>query len=234
MDQAARDCSISKIVGLVSAQTETAFMLRDKMYETVEEILERVDLPSPITVDYDIVGTGAETYNLLTSFSRLTRDTGAVYEKTRNRRPCTPVTSNGAWTHIKQFGSSGAERFYRITGDVEAGYQISFYRPLGVNETVTVSFVSRNWLRSAAGTLKSSWTAGDDALLLPVPLLRLGLIWRVKSKVGMAYSDVQTEYEIRLSRAVNDLRSIRMVDIGERDVRDGPIRAVAPDFITVS
>jgi hypothetical protein len=230
VEQAARDCSISKIVGLTTSTTETALMLRDKLNETVEELLDRLDLPYPITVDFEVVGTGVETYALPSDFIRTTRDDEAVYEKTAFRRCCIPIASNGSWTHLKQFGASGSARYYRVTGDESSGFQISFYRPLSANQTVVVSYVSKNWAKNAA-TPKSTWSLPDDVLLLPAALVRLGVIWRVKAKKGMVYSDVQAEYEIRVSRAINDGRGIRTVQMGDAPRRDGPIKIQTPDYI---
>lgn len=234
MDHAARQCSINKILSMVTATTETAMQLKDFLNETAEELLDRIDLPSPITQDVDIIGTGVESYALPADFLRLARDDLAVYEKSSNRRACTPISSNGAWTHLKQFGASGSGRFYRITGDTEGGFFISFFQKLKAGETITVSYVSAKWICGSDGAAKNMWTLPDDKLLLPVAVVRLGVIWRFRQKKGMPFADVQAEYEIRLSRAINDGRGIRTVNMGEAPTRDGPTRLGIPDVIVFS
>jgi hypothetical protein len=55
------------------------------LLETVDDILERVDLPSPIGAQIVITGTGSEDYALPSNFKRLQRDPMSVYETTTNQ-----------------------------------------------------------------------------------------------------------------------------------------------------
>jgi hypothetical protein len=230
MDDAAIECSIGAVSGWVGANTKTALEMKLFLRKTVDEILDRVDLPDPITKDTVITGTGVETYDLPTDYRRLTYDELAIYESAPVERMGIPITSNGQWTYLKDRGSAASNRYYRLSGDEEAGFDISFYRPLESSASVTVSYVSKNWTR-ISGTDKSIWNDDNDILLLPETLTRLGVVWRFRQKKGMTYSAIQSEYEIRLSRAINNARRKRKFEMGGQNIDTHPMRVPVPDFI---
>lgn len=230
LSKAARACSVKAPSNWVTSATDTGAEFRDLLAETVDEILDRVDLPEPFTKDVVITGTGVETYTLPTDYKRLTRDCNAVYETTTNRRDCIPVTSNGAWTYLKETGSAGGERFYRLSGDDLNGSSISFYRPLETGSSVTVSYVSKNWM-SASGVAGSAWTAVTDSLLLPARIVELGVVWRFRQRKGIEYASRLAEYEARLARLINDGRGLKSLDMtGGRELSH-PMRVPVPDYI---
>lgn len=234
LSKAARGCSVTPPNSWVSSTSLTAAEFRDHLTDTVDEILSRLDLPDPVTQDVVIPGTDAETYALPSDFKRLTRDPLAVYETTTNRRPCIPVASNGAWTHLGLTGSAGGERFYRTSGVGSDGFEISFYKPLETGNSVTVSYVSKNWLTQSA-IPADSWTDNDGTLLLPARLIELGVTWRFRQRKGMPYADRMAEYELRMARAINDGRGVRSIDMtGGSSESAHPMRVPVPDFIPSS
>jgi hypothetical protein len=228
MDQAALRCRLT-IRNYVDSQLLSAQEMRACLSETVEEIQARLDLPSPFTRDTVITGDGGETYAIASDYLRITRDDNAVIETTFSRRRVTPVNDNGAWTNLKIRGAA-AGRFYRITGDELNGYNISFYRPLEAGSQVSVSYVSKTWAQND-GEFKSAWTDPNDESYLPADILRLGVIWRFKQSKGLVFADTQSEYEIRMSRLINDSRGIRTIDMGDQDRPAWPYRAEVPDVI---
>jgi hypothetical protein len=231
MNQAARRCKVRAPSDIVTSTAETAMELKDFLAETAEEVLDRLDLPSPITLDVNITGTGVAAYALPNDFLRLTRDGGAVLEATMSRRVCVPVATNAAWTGLSLLGSGGASRYYRLLGNADDGYTIEFYRPLEAGSIITVSYVQKYWLRNDA-EVKSAWTDNADRLLLPEDVVRLGIIWRFKQSKGLAYADVVAEYEMRLSRKINDARGLKVIDIGGRAESAHPMRVPVPDVIS--
>ena len=230
MDHAARRCSIGAVTSWATSQTTTALEMKDFLTETAEELLDRVELPDPITLDEVITGTGVATYTLPTAFKRLSRGSAAVYESTSTRRMCIPITSNGDWTYLQDIGSAAGNRYYRITGSEEAGFSISFYRALEVGSEVTVSYITKNWILAGA-TPASVWENDTDTLVLPEVVTRLGVVWRFRQKKGLPYDSFQADYEIRLSRMINDARGIRTVHMGGETDIGHPMRVPVPDFI---
>lgn len=232
MDVAARRCSVSPPSSWITATDKTSLELKDLLAEVVEEVLDRLDLPDPITKDTVITYTGSEPIDLPSDFLRLTRDPLAIYETTTTRRRGIPVMTNGMWTHLEELGSAGGDRYYRLSGDDADGFAIEFYRPLSDGDSVTVSYVSENWLKTS-GTAGATWTAAEDTLLLPADIVRLGVVWRFKQRKGLPFSDIMAEYEARISRRINDGRGIRSVNMGGGEMR-APWDVPVPDYIPSS
>ncbi len=195
MDRAARECSVTPPTGWVAATTLTHVELKDFLAETAEEVLDRLDLPNPITNDVTITGDGSASYSLPSDFKRLVRDDLAVYEPTKLRRACVFVPTNGAWTHMVQTGSAGGNRYFRTAGDESSGYTIEFYRPLESGSSAIVSYVTKNWLKTV-GVAASSWALDEDTPLIPEQIIRLGVVWRFRRRKGMPYSDLLAEYAL--------------------------------------
>ncbi len=229
MDEAARECSITPPSSWITATTLSHAELKDFLKQTAKELLDRVDWPDPIAQDYEVTGDGTADYSLPAAFKRLTRDELAVYETSTVRRAAIPVSTNGAWTHLTELGSAAGNRYFRITGDEEAGYEIEFYAVPAVGQSITVSYISKNWLKTS-GTAAAVWTNVADTLLLPEDLIRMGVIWRFRRRKGLPYADRMAEYEAILARRANDSRIIRKITFGERE--EGlPMRTPIPDYI---
>jgi hypothetical protein len=231
MDDAVVQCSADTPSNWITASGRTYVEMRLHLRKTVDEVLERVDWPDPIAVDYEIAGDGSASYALPSNFKRLTYDPMAVYETTSTRRACLPVLTNGQWTYLTDYGNAGAYRYYRMSGDEDAGFEIEFYRPLGSGEKVTVSYISRNWMRSSGGTAGDAWTAETDVLALPSKVIELGVIWRTRQKKGLPYSDIMAEYEIAISRKANQARQVKMIDMAGSNPNRKPWDVPVPDYI---
>lgn len=231
MNDAALECAVKVPSSWIASTVQRTY---NELFSiaaiTAEELLDRVDWPDPIALDTSITGTTAESYDLPTDFKRLTHDDQCVYETTTTRRFGIPITANGQWTNLKQLGSAGGYRYYRLSGDDEDGWQISFYRPLEIGTSVTVSYVSKNWLKTS-GTATDTWTSDNDTLLLPKRLLTLGVVWRWKKRKGLPFADIMNEYEAKLARAANEHRGIRKVMFGQPLNKRPPWDVPVPDYI---
>ena len=230
MDKVAREVKVAVPNGWVAATTLTYMELKDLLQETVDELLERVDWPDPIAKDTTVTGTGVETYSLPSDFKRMTRDDLAVYESTSTRRACIAVTTRGQWTHLQDIGSAAGNRYYRLSGDEESGYEISFFRDLETDAEVTASYVSKNWL-VISSTEGSVWSDEGATLLLPRRLIELGVVWRFRRRKGLAYLDRYNEYEGMIAKLSNDKKGLRSIGFGEPDELPAPMRVPVPDYI---
>jgi hypothetical protein len=234
MDEVALACGVAIPGSWIAATTKRTYLeLHAILRATVRELLDRVDWPDPISLDSTITGTGATSYDLPAAFRRLTFDDLTVYETTTDRRPCIPVTSNGAWTHLNEVGSAGGERFYKITGNDSDGYDIAFYRALESGSVVKVSYVSQNWLKHDS-VASDEWEGADDTLLLPRELVRLGVTWRFKQQKGLPYENLMGEYEGKLARLANESRGRRTIDFSGSLYDAKPMRVPVPDYIPTS
>lgn len=230
MDKAARECRASPPNNWVTSTTTTAMEFKDHLSDTIDELLERVDWPDPIARDQTIAGSGVETYSLDSEFKRLTRDAGAVYETTNTRRNCIPIPTNGMWTNLKELGSAGGDRYYRVSGDEDGGFDISFFHELETGAEVIVSYVSKNWL-SISGTRGSTWSDAAAVLLLPRRLVEMGVVWRFRRAKGLPFADRLNEYEANIARLANDKRVIRRVDMGGEGMVRSPFEIPVPDYL---
>ena len=232
VDRAARRCSITPPSSWISSTTATGLEFKDILNEVVEELRDRLDLPDPITQEQVISGDGSASYSLNSDFYRLTRDEWAVFETTSTRRSCIPVTTNGAWTYLEDIGSAAGNRYYRLAGDEDDGFTIEFYRPLETGDSVTVSYITRNWLRISS-TEGETWSDAAAELLWPPVVVRLGIIAKFRERKGLQYNADMARYEAYLSRSTNDRRGIKTINMGGPEPRS-PWDIPPPDFVPSS
>jgi hypothetical protein len=223
--RAARQCSVVPPSSWLTATDQTALEILDFMDETRADIMGRVDVVGPMSVTTTVAGNGGESYALPADFMRLHRGDFAVYERFRTRRACVPVSSDGEWEYLKELGSGGAYRFYRLRG-YEGNWEIDFQLPLETGITVVVGYVSRNWI--AGG--KPTFTDATDVSLLPRRLVEQGIVWRFRRRKALEYADAMAEYEMLMSRYSNDSRTRRSINFGS-PVSRGPFDIPVPDVI---
>lgn len=228
LDRAARQCSIAAPASWLTATSVTMLEVKDFLDQTVSDIRDRMDLVGPMSKQVEIIGTGAENYALPLDMVRLHRSEYAVYERQRTRRACVPVSTDGEWEYLKELGTAGAYRFYRLFG-YEGAWQMGFQRPLETGVACVVSYVSSAWIVNA-GTPKSELTDPDDQSILPRRLIEAGIVMRFRQRKGLDYGDVVRDYEMQMARFQNDSRTLRKVDFGAVPVR-GPFDIPVPDVI---
>lgn len=116
LTRAARQCSVNAPSSWLTSTDDDHSELRDVfMPDTVDDILERVDVPSPVGKQVTITGTGVVNYALPSDFKRLVRDNSAVYDEQLDRI-ILPITSDGQWTYLRDVGTTGIARYYRLAG----------------------------------------------------------------------------------------------------------------------
>ena len=226
LDRAARQASVPLPSNWVTDTTQTIVEMRDWLAETVDDILERVDLPSPITQTTTISGTGAESYSLPTDFKRLTRGPLAVYETAPVRRRVWPVSDAGQWSDMDNYQAFGSQRFYRVTG-YDGSHSISLLDEPSTGASFTVHYISTEWLTD--GT--SDFTATTQYTYLPRRLLESGIVWRARERKGLDFEPKRAEYEMLMARLNNDARGIRVISFGghePRSIWDVPLPDTIP------
>jgi hypothetical protein len=229
--RAARQCSVIPPSSWVTATDQTTLEIRDFLMETADDVLERIDLTGPISQTITITGTDDETYSLPADYKRLQRGEYAVYERFRTRRACVPVSDDGQWEYMKELGTAGAYRFFRVRG-YDENFEIDFYRPLDTGLTAVVSYLSKNWIVNGS-TTKSAFDDNSDVSMLPRRLIEAGIVFRFRERKGLEYGDKQAEYEALLARMGNDTRTRRTITFGGVNPR-GPFDIPLPDFIPSS
>lgn len=226
--RAARQCSVPAPSSWITATTQDALEIRDFLDETVDDILERVDVTQPVSKQVTLTGDGNEFLALPSDFKRLHRGDLAVYERDRSRRRCIPVNTDGEWEYMKELGASGSIRYFRVRG-YPGAYTMGFFRELETGSDVIVSYVSDKWIINGS-TEKATFSDGSDESMFPRRLLESGIVWRFRERKGLEFEDKQAEYEALLARMINDTRTVRQVVFGGVE-RLGPYDIPVPDFI---
>jgi hypothetical protein len=215
LDRAARQCSVKAPSSWVTATQDDHVSLRDDfLLETVDDILERVDMPAPIGAQTTITGDGSETYTLPANFKRLHRSELAVYDQFQDRA-CVPITTDGEWTYIKDIGTAGTITYYRLSG-YAGNWSISFYDEPSASQDIVVSYSTVNWMANVSGTAGSLFTAEDDVLMIPRRLIETGIVWRFRERRGLPYQDKFNEYETLIAQMSNDRRGRRTINFGDK------------------
>lgn len=217
----ARQCSIKAPSSWVTATRDDHVELRDDfLSETVDDILDRVDLPSPVgaqvtlsTLTSSTNADGSRTFELPTQFKRLHRDNLAVYDVEQDR-PCVPVTSDGMFDFIADTGTAGVVHYYQLAG-YDENYTLTFYDDPGSDSFIIVSYSTNYWMATSGGTVGSMFTAEDDVLILPRRVVESGTVWRYRERRGLPYIDKYNEYEALIARLSNDRRGRRKINMGE-------------------
>lgn len=234
LDRVSRQVGVSTPDNWISATAKEHLEIRDDfLLEAVDEIQQRVDLPSPLSAQTTITGTDAETYSLPSDFKRMQRDKMAVYESTNTRRALYPITNDGDWTQLKIEGGTGATHYYRLTG-YDGNWSISFWKEPSSSQTIYVHYVSTNWMASSGGTAGDEFTDVGDVLLLPRRVVELGTVMRWRHRKGLPYDAVLGEFEAELTRLSNDRRGRRVVNFGDQFRITSPYDIPVPDFIPSS
>lgn len=208
LNRIARHCSISAPSSWITAAADEHVEIRDDfLRECVDDLLDRVDWPQPVGAQVTIAGTGVASYALPADFLRLQRNAYSVYDEQLDA-PGIPVSTDGDWVELLDSGIAGADRFYRITG-YDGAWEIEFDGEPTTD--IILSYVTKNWMATAGGTVGSMFTASDDVLILPERLIEVGTIWRWRERRGLPFQDKYNEFNMLLARHINDVRGRRVV-----------------------
>lgn len=214
--RAARQTSVAAPSAWLSATADEHVEIRDDfLLETVDDVLSRVDFPSPLGAQTIIVGDGSETYAMPTNFLRLQRDKFAVYDASLDR-PVEPITTEGQWVYLKDLGAAGVARYYRTTG-YPGAFSLSFYGFPSSGVSITVNYMTTNWKATAAGVPGCEFTNSEDVTIIPRRILESGIVWRWRERKGLPYQDKYMEYEALITRMANDYSGRRSISFGGQD-----------------
>ena len=185
----------------ISSADETARRLLATVHQTGDEIARRGDWRRLLKS----VTATATPFALPADYKRLVPG-GAITSSDLDRpQPRGPLSSD-QWTALASLGATG-QTFFTVSGS-----SILISRAIRGSETITVTYISKNWLTSGDGlAYRSRATADDDATLFPEELLIKGAIWRYRRDRGLpGWQDVMAEWEADLA---SELRADRGVTV---------------------
>lgn len=122
------------------------------------------------------------------------------------------------WQGIKGFNVTGPRYRTRLRG----GKLLSNPSPPAGN-TWAFEYVSWHWIVDTGGsTYKQYFTADDDEILLPEPVILQGLRWRWKKEKGLDYEEDFNTYEAMVKDAIGREGIQRTLMMDERTREPAP------------
>jgi hypothetical protein len=120
-----------------------------------------------------------------------------IWDRTR-RLPIAGPLDPRQWQALKARFVNGPYYRFRIRG---GHFLVNPTPPAG--ESWFFEYITRHGILDADGvTTKASFTADTDTLLLPEPVLLMGLRWRWKKEKGMEYAEDFRTYESQVKDAL--------------------------------
>jgi hypothetical protein len=180
---------------VVTSQDKTAIQMR---YLANKVGLELINENSWQVLDKDwtIVTDGVTlTYDLPVDFDHFHQD--AAWNRT-NRMPAVGSLTNQEWAQItaRNLGGTTFAWLYIINND-----QLTFFNVGTTPQTIVLPYVSRGWVRTAAGVLTDQLVNSNDVILFDPTLFKaaLKLAWQIDK--GFDSSAAQKAYDKALSAA---------------------------------
>lgn len=206
--QVARLIPIAIPTVIVGSTDPNASLLYAFAIEAAEDLYTRADW-SCLQKEYTFPTVASTaTYTLPTDFGRMIDDTGwdrTTYWQLRGPR------SPQDWQLYKSSilgGSIGIRERWRIKANSGVNQFTVDPVPTSVR-TMVYEYVSSNWCTSSGGTGQTAWAADTD-LLQPDAnaqfterLVRMGSLWRMLERLGMAYDSAQDRAENEIRKAVS-------------------------------
>ena len=141
-----------------------------------------------------------DAYQLPADFYKLTQST--AWNRS-DFRQMTAGMSPAQWQRAKGYLTSSPSGYYqiRILSGPLTGSVLVDPVPAGALDLV-YEYQSAWWCQSSGGTGQAAWAADTDVPVLDAELMRLGILWRMRRILGMAYSDDRADAEIALRAAI--------------------------------
>ena len=135
-----------------------------------------------------------------------------------------PVLSGTEWQQYKAASLSGPRYSARIRGD-----ELIVNPVPTAGNTWAFEYVSWNWILGADGaTYRQYFSLDTDTLLLPEPILLMGLTWRWKKEKGLSYAEDYNAYERLVKDALSRNGMKAKVNLGSRQATAQP-KVLIPD-----
>jgi len=126
---------------------------------------------------------------------------GAINLVSSSPAPARGPLSSDQMAAISRLGVTTA-LYYAIEGQSIIGS-----RALTVGESISVYYISKNWLVSLDGTTFSERAIADsDVALFPERLLVKAIVWRYRRETGLQYQDQLAEWEADIALEIRQTR----------------------------
>lgn len=129
------------------------------------------------------------------------------------------------WQQVKAIAVTGPRYQARLRG----GELLSNPVPTA-GHTWAFEYISWNWITDSAGANPTQYfTVDTDLMLLPEPILMMGLRWRWKKEKGFEYAEDFRTYETLVANALSRNGLNRALDMSQSGVTPKP-KVYIPDY----
>lgn len=184
---------------------------------------------------FTTVASQAE-YSLPSDFARISPD--SEWDESTRFPLRGPVSMQG-WRLLKVslLGGGVVGKRYRVARSESSATRVIFIDPTPstTGETLSFYYISDGWATDSSGTtLRTSWAADSDELLLDEDLYKLGVIIRYKRSKGLDFASEAAEYSDMLDREKAQDRPAKTIEIANRRRSFLIDRANIPETIPTS
>ena len=131
----------------------------------------------------------------------------SVWRSSSQLTPLLGPVSNDSWHDLLNVPGTFPGYWRLVSGTMQT-------LGVSVSETVTVPYVSTNWILDLNGaTTKSSFTADTDTTMFDFQLMATGTRWKWKASKGLEYGEDLSTFERWLEREIAADRAARPVSI---------------------
>ena len=157
----------------------------------------------------EMTGDGTTVgFDLPTDYERMLAK-GDVHPSSWTTWVYTPATDLDQWRFLRNGMSAVSPGFWIILES-----QMQFQPVIPTGEIAQFYYITKNIVRSEAGTTKVGFTADSDTFLLDENLLSAALIWRWRAMKRLEYAEDMNNYEIMLSEKLARERGPRIIAVG--------------------
>ena len=120
---------------------------------------------------------------------------GTAWDRGAGRRLNGPLSAQ-AWQALRAAPfAAGPDRGFRIFGGA-----FHIHPPAAEGGRIAYEYVSNRIVAARGGGRRTGWLADDDSFVLSEALATMGVKWRFKKAIGLAYDDDLNEYLSMLAR----------------------------------
>lgn len=207
----ADEVGVERPLSIINNSDDTAKRLLQVAQRTGKELAKKHSWTALQAEHTFTTATSTSSYSLPSDFDRMIPWT--QWDRTNEWRLYGPLSPQDWQFEKSGVAEEGPRRDYRIK--LNSGTLEFFISPTpdagSAGETLAFEYVSTNWCEDKNGNGQSQFKADTDTVRLDDELFRLGVMWRFRRTLGMAYDDEYREYmHLYNVRKANDLDMPRL------------------------
>jgi hypothetical protein len=218
VQDAALRCELAQPTSAFSSPDLTTQQLVGFAADAGRELVARCDWRN-LKISGQCIGDGASTlFQCPLDFKRLAPSDkspkGALVSSLYPTLPLFGPVNDEDLLQMKAFPSWPTRPVWRLIGTT-----LEIWPALAVNEVVSFTYYSKNWILAGDGlTKRQRWGADSDTSLIDEDTIMEGTVWRFKASKGFDYAEEFRAYENSVNRNAGQEGTERVVSTSSRQV----------------